>query len=102
MRDIAKSAEALGIPAEVTNIMRRAFSQVRNGRGGPVIVGFQSESPATLEIAGKTLSGRGVVKDRIVLPAGPVMASPLPVAAHAAAASNSVSTPLPAAPVTAA
>lgn len=38
MRDISKSAEALGIPAEVTNIMRRAFSQVRNGRGGPVIV----------------------------------------------------------------
>jgi len=38
MRDITKSAEALGIPTEITNIMRRAFSQIRNGRGGPVLV----------------------------------------------------------------
>jgi 4-amino-4-deoxy-L-arabinose transferase-like glycosyltransferase len=40
-------------------------------RGGPVIVGFQSDSPASLDIAGKHLQGRGLVKDRIVLPAGP-------------------------------
>ena len=40
-------------------------------RGGPVIVGFEGEY-GTLEIAGKKLTGTGVVKDRIVLPAGPV------------------------------
>ena len=40
-------------------------------RGGPVIVGFQSDARASLDIAGKHLQGRGLVKDRIVLPAGP-------------------------------
>jgi hypothetical protein len=40
-------------------------------RGGPVIVGFAGDY-GTLEIAGHTLTGTGVVKDRIVLPAGPV------------------------------
>lgn len=38
MRDITKSAEAINVPAEVVNVMRRAVSQVRNGRGGPVLV----------------------------------------------------------------
>jgi len=52
-------------------------------RGGPVIIGFQSPAPARLVIEGgepvrgvppapKQLVGRGIVKDRIVLPAGPV------------------------------
>ncbi len=38
MRDIAKSAEPLNAPADLPNVMRRAFSRLRNGRGGPVIV----------------------------------------------------------------
>ena len=38
MRSISKSAEPIMVAAEVTNIMRRAFSRLRNGRGGPVIV----------------------------------------------------------------
>src|ERR1700724_508663 len=38
MRGIAKSAEPIVIAAEVPNVMRRAFSRLRNGRGGPVIV----------------------------------------------------------------
>ncbi|HUK60306.1 MAG TPA: thiamine pyrophosphate-requiring protein [Stellaceae bacterium] len=38
MRGIAKSAESLTSPAEVSNVMRRAFSKLRNGRGGPAIV----------------------------------------------------------------
>lgn len=38
MRDITKSAEALNVPGEVANVMRRAFSRLRNGRGGPVLV----------------------------------------------------------------
>jgi hypothetical protein len=52
-------------------------------RGGPVIIGFQSSSPARLVVgsgdpvradanASKELVGRGVTKDRIILPAGPV------------------------------
>lgn len=38
MRDITKSAEQLNLPGEVVNVMRRALSQLRNGRGGPVLV----------------------------------------------------------------
>jgi 4-amino-4-deoxy-L-arabinose transferase-like glycosyltransferase len=52
-------------------------------RGGPVIIGFQSPSDARLVIGsgdlvrgdasvGKELVGRGVTKDRVVLPAGPI------------------------------
>lgn len=59
-------------------IATNPHDQLRDGdgylyiaRGGPVIVGFQSDSPASLDIAGKHLSGHGLVKDRIVMPAGP-------------------------------
>jgi acetolactate synthase-1/2/3 large subunit len=38
MRGVAKSAEWVALPAEVPNIMRRAFSRLKNGRGGPCIV----------------------------------------------------------------
>jgi acetolactate synthase-1/2/3 large subunit len=38
MRSVSKSAECIMLPAEVPNILRRAFSRLRNGRGGPVIV----------------------------------------------------------------
>lgn len=38
MRSITKSAEPVNDAAELTNIMRRAFSKLRNGRGGPVLV----------------------------------------------------------------
>lgn len=52
-------------------------------RGGPVIVGFQSPRPARLVVGaadmtrgdaavGRELVGQGLVKERIVLPAGPV------------------------------
>jgi acetolactate synthase-1/2/3 large subunit len=44
MRSVAKSAEPVVIPSEVPNVMRRAFTRLRNGRGGPVIV----EVPADL------------------------------------------------------
>jgi len=44
MRGITKSAEPIVAAAEVPNIMRRAFSRLRNGRGGPVLV----EVPADL------------------------------------------------------
>jgi len=38
MRAITKHVEPITSPAEVTNIMRRAFTQLRNGRLRPVIV----------------------------------------------------------------
>jgi thiamine pyrophosphate-dependent acetolactate synthase large subunit-like protein len=38
MRDVAKIAESVQLPGEVANVMRRAFSNLRNGRGGPAIV----------------------------------------------------------------
>src|SRR6195952_3900765 len=38
MKSISKSAEPIMAAAEVTNNMRRAFTRLRNGRGGPVIV----------------------------------------------------------------
>jgi thiamine pyrophosphate-dependent acetolactate synthase large subunit-like protein len=38
MRGVTKSAEPIVVAAEVPNIMRRAFSRLRNGRGGPVLV----------------------------------------------------------------
>src|SRR5436305_13289103 len=38
MRAFAKSAEPITIATEVGNIFRRAFTQLKNGRGGPVIV----------------------------------------------------------------
>ncbi len=38
MRGVAKIAEPLVLPSELANVMRRAFSNLRNGRGGPAIV----------------------------------------------------------------
>ena len=38
MRPVTKSAESIDMASEVVPIMRRAFSRLRNGRGGPVVV----------------------------------------------------------------
>ena len=38
MRTISKSVEPLNDARELPNVMRRAFTRLRNGRGGPVIV----------------------------------------------------------------
>jgi len=38
MRAISKRAEYVTLPQEIVNIMRRAMSAARNGRGGPAIV----------------------------------------------------------------
>jgi acetolactate synthase-1/2/3 large subunit len=38
MRGVTKSAEPVINPAELTNIMRRAFTRLRSGRGGPCLV----------------------------------------------------------------
>ena len=44
MRGITKSSESITSAAEVVNVMRRAMSRIRNGRGGPCLV----EVPADL------------------------------------------------------
>lgn len=41
-------------------------------RGGPVILGFQSDRPARLSVLGRDLRGQGVIKERFVVPAGPL------------------------------
>jgi 4-amino-4-deoxy-L-arabinose transferase-like glycosyltransferase len=41
-------------------------------RGGPMIIGFQSDGPARLTIASKDIRGAGVIKDRIIVDAGPL------------------------------
>lgn len=38
MRTVTKSAESIWSAAEIPNIFRRAFSRLRNGRGGPALV----------------------------------------------------------------
>ncbi|MFC7703702.1 thiamine pyrophosphate-requiring protein [Plastorhodobacter daqingensis] len=38
LRDVSKHVEPINLPAEIPNIFRRAFSMLRNGRGGPVVV----------------------------------------------------------------
>jgi thiamine pyrophosphate-dependent acetolactate synthase large subunit-like protein len=56
MRGITKSAEPIVSPGEVANVMRRAFSRLRNGRGGPVLVEvpgdlWNEELPGALDYA---------------------------------------------------
>jgi len=43
MHHISKSAEPVLSAAEIPNIFRRAFTRLRNGRGGPVIVELPSD-----------------------------------------------------------
>ena len=38
MRTVTKSAERILLPADIPDIFRRAFSGLRNGRGGPALV----------------------------------------------------------------
>ncbi|UPJ31487.1 thiamine pyrophosphate-requiring protein [Bradyrhizobium sp. CW1] len=38
MRPFSKSSEPITLASEVTNIFRRAFTKLKNGRGGPVVV----------------------------------------------------------------
>ncbi|MCX7383624.1 MAG: thiamine pyrophosphate-requiring protein [Alphaproteobacteria bacterium] len=54
LKSITKSTEPIMLAAEVSNIMRRAFTQLRNGRGGPVVVEipgdmFNEEVPEPFE-----------------------------------------------------
>ncbi len=44
MRDIAKSVEPVMAANELCNIMRRAFTRLKNGRGAPVIVEIPTDT----------------------------------------------------------
>jgi thiamine pyrophosphate-dependent acetolactate synthase large subunit-like protein len=46
MAHVAKHAEPITSGADIENIMRRAFSLLRNGRGAPVIIEFPAEANA--------------------------------------------------------
>jgi len=43
MREIVRSAEPISSAREAANVLRRAFSRLRNGRGGPVLVEVPSD-----------------------------------------------------------
>ena len=43
MKPFSKSSEPIILAAEVVNIFRRAFTKLKNGRGGPVIVEIPSD-----------------------------------------------------------
>ena len=46
MAHVAKHAEPITSGADIENVMRRAFSLLRNGRGSPVIIEFPAEANA--------------------------------------------------------
>jgi 4-amino-4-deoxy-L-arabinose transferase-like glycosyltransferase len=41
-------------------------------RGGPLIIGFQATAQARLSVSGRELRGSGIVKERILVPPGPL------------------------------
>ncbi len=64
MRTVTKSAEAVISSAEVANVFRRAFSRLRNGRGGPALVEipqdlFAEELPGPLAYEPVTVAHYG-------------------------------------------
>ncbi len=59
MAHVAKHAEPVTNGREIENIMRRAFSMLRNGRGSPVIIEFPAE--ANTEDAPDPLSYQPVI-----------------------------------------
>lgn len=64
-RDVTKAAECVPMPSEIGPAMRRAFSQLRMGRPGPVLVEIPSDvahaeiDPATLDYRPVTVAQAG-------------------------------------------
>ncbi|HEU4729305.1 MAG TPA: glycosyltransferase family 39 protein [Kofleriaceae bacterium] len=63
-------APAPAQPADPPGVTARAGS-IYVARGGPVIVGFQSDGRARLSFAGHDVQGAGLIKSRVVVPEGP-------------------------------
>ena len=60
MRGITKSAEPIILSAEIPNVFRRAFTRLKSGRGGPVLVeipreAFEEEVPEPLAYTPATM-----------------------------------------------
>ena len=67
MRDISKSVEPVMSSKEVCNIMRRAFTRLKNGRGAPVIVEVPGDTmfeDLDLSATGGKLDYRPVLRTR--------------------------------------
>lgn len=70
MKHVTKSAEPITTPAEIPNIMRRAFTQLRHGRGGPSLVEipmdlFAEDFEGPLDYQPVTANRTGPDPDRI-------------------------------------
>jgi acetolactate synthase-1/2/3 large subunit len=70
MKHITKSAEPITSTAEIPNIMRRAFTQLRHGRGGPCLVEvpmdmFAEEFEGALDYRPLTANRTGPDPERI-------------------------------------
>jgi 4-amino-4-deoxy-L-arabinose transferase-like glycosyltransferase len=62
-------APAAAEPGDPAGAVARTGS-IFIARGGPVIVGFQSDGPSRLALAGQEMRGAGVVTRRIIVPRG--------------------------------
>jgi 4-amino-4-deoxy-L-arabinose transferase-like glycosyltransferase len=69
--DRLSATAAAAEPADPPGVTVRAGS-IYVARGGPVIIGFQSDRPARLTFGGHELSGAGLVKSRLIVPHGPL------------------------------
>ena len=84
MADVAKTTEPVTSADEVPNIMRRAFTQLRNGRGGPCVVEiptdvFQEEMTVDLDYTPVSGTRYGPDPDAVAAAADLLVAAENPV-----------------------
>jgi thiamine pyrophosphate-dependent acetolactate synthase large subunit-like protein len=84
MAGVSKHAEPVTVGAEVPNIFRRAFTQLRNGRPQPVVVeipydSFDDEVPEPLNYAAVVRTRSGPDPDDVVKVAAVIMNARRPV-----------------------
>ena len=84
MRPVAKSTEPVTAPAEVGNVLRRAFSKLRTGRGGPAVVEIpadlmQEELPDELDYEPVYATRYGPDSDAVAQAAGLLRSAARPV-----------------------
>lgn len=84
MKSVTKLAEPLNVPAELVNIFRRAFTQLRNGRGGPVLVEiptdvWNEEVPEPLDYTPVIVTRSGPDPEHVKLAAAALAGAKRPV-----------------------
>jgi len=84
MRGVAKHTEPVNSGAEVSNIFRRAFTQLRNGRPQPVVVEiphdvFDEETPEPLEYTKVIVAKSGPDPEAVVAAAKVLVGAKRPV-----------------------